>query len=180
MEPQALERVLQRDVRQPTARQYDMGGWTTATTSTPATAMVMGALRACERIDLMHRASLRAVGWAKAPERPLRLLHDLCAQIEEKPREGRGRPPIPLRDSVYSACLKIFTTLSVRRFVSDLRDAHGRGYISQIPHHNSVSRTLESEDFTPILRALVALSSLPLKALETEFAVDSSGFSTCR
>jgi hypothetical protein len=110
----------------------------------------------------------------------LALLHDLCAQIEEAPRQGRGRPPIPLTDAVYSVCLKVFTTLSVRRFVSDLREAHRRGFISQIPHHNSVSRTLESEDFTPILRALVALSSLPLKAMETEFAVDSSGFSSCK
>ena len=108
------------------------------------------------------------------------LLHDLCSQIEEAPRQGRGRPPIPLADAVYSACLKIFTTLSVRRFVSDLREAHRRGFISQIPHHNSVSRTLESDDVTPVLRALVTLSSQPLRAMETEFAVDSSGFSSSK
>jgi transposase len=110
----------------------------------------------------------------------LGLLHDLCSRIEEKPRRGRGRPPIPLADAVYSACLKVFTTLSVRRFMSDLRDAHRRGYLSQLPHHNSVSRALESEDVTPILEALIVQSSLPLKAIETEFAVDSSGFSASK
>jgi len=110
----------------------------------------------------------------------LALLHDLCSRIEEPARQGRGRPPLPLADAVYAVCLKVYTTLSVRRFMSDLRDAHGKGYISQLPHHNSVSRYLESESLTPILREMIALSSLPLKAMETEFAVDSSGFSGCR
>ncbi len=108
------------------------------------------------------------------------LLHDLCTLIEEKPRQGRGRPPLPLADAVYSACLKVFTTLSVRRFMSDLRDAHKRGYISQLPHYNSVSRCLENPKVTPVLIGLIARSSLPLKALETEFAVDSSGFSASK
>jgi transposase len=108
------------------------------------------------------------------------LLHDLCSRIEEKPHQGRGRPPLPLADAVYAVCLKVFTTLSVRRFMSDLRDAYGKGYTSQLPHHNSVSRYLESPDLTPVLKGLIALSSLPLKAIETEFAVDSSGFSSSK
>jgi transposase len=110
----------------------------------------------------------------------LLLLHDLCSRIEEKPRQGAGRPPVPLADAVYSACLKVFTTLSVRRFMSDLRDAHQRGHIGQVPHHNTVSRCLESEETTPVLVALITQSSLPLKAMETEFAVDSSGFSASK
>ena len=110
----------------------------------------------------------------------LGLLHDLCSRIEEPVRKGRGRPPVPLADAVYAACLKVFTTLSVRRFMSDLRDAHGRGYITQVPHNCHVSRTLESADVTPILEALIVQSSLPLKAVETEFAVDSSGFSASK
>jgi transposase len=110
----------------------------------------------------------------------LGLLHDLCARIEEPARKGRGRPPVPLADAVYAACLKVFTTLSVRRFMSDLRDAHERGYLSKVPHHCHISRTLESDDVTPILEALIVQSSLPLKAIETEFAVDSTGFSASK
>jgi transposase/predicted nucleic acid-binding Zn finger protein len=110
----------------------------------------------------------------------LGLLYDLCSRIEEPMRKGRGRPPVPLADAVYAACLKVFTTLSVRRFMSDLRAAHERGYLSQVPHHCHVSRTLESDDVTPILEALIVQSSLPLKAIETEFAVDSSGFSASK
>jgi transposase len=107
----------------------------------------------------------------------LGLLHDLCSRIEEKPRQGKGRPPVPLADAVYAACLKVFTTMSVRRFMGDLRLAHERGYVSQVPHHTTVSRTLESEETTPILESLIGLSATPFKAIEDEFASDSTGFS---
>ena len=110
----------------------------------------------------------------------LGLLHDLCSRIKEPERKGRGRPPVLLADAVYAACLKVFTTLSVRRFMSDLRAAHERGYLSRVPNPCHVSRTLESDDVTPILEALIVQSSLPLKAIEDEFAVDSTGFSASK
>jgi len=53
----------------------------------------------------------------------LPLLHDLCSQVEVEPRPLRGRPPLPPSDVLFSVCLKIYTTLSVRRFMSDLRAA---------------------------------------------------------
>jgi len=64
--------------------------------------------------------------------------------------------------------------------MSDLREARERGYISTLPCHNSVLNALESPALTPILRALIEESSRPLKAVEVDFAVDSSGFTTCR
>jgi hypothetical protein len=52
------------------------------------------------------------------------LLAALCKGIQEPPRgEGAGRPPIPMADAVFAACFKVFSTLSGRRFMSDLRDA---------------------------------------------------------
>jgi transposase len=110
----------------------------------------------------------------------LSLLHDLCSQVEQEPRPLRGRPPLSPSDVLFSVCLKVYTTLSVRRFMSDLRAAYEKGYLTQLPHHNSVTRYLESETLTPILSEMVVRSSLPLKELESEFAVDSSGFSSCR
>jgi len=59
-----------------------------------------------------------------------------------------------------------------------LREAKARGYLSQLPHYNSVFRYLESEALTPYLYELIATSALPLKSVESDFAVDSSGFST--
>ena len=60
----------------------------------------------------------------------------------------------------------------------DMHDAHPAGYVSAPPHYNTIAKYLELADLTPLLRELVTLSSLPLKSLETTFAVDSSGFSS--
>ena len=43
-----------------------------------------------------------------------------------------------------------------------------------------MSRYLVDPALTEVLKNLVTVSSLPLKAVETDFAVDSSGFSTSR
>jgi hypothetical protein len=43
-----------------------------------------------------------------------------------------------------------------------------------------VVKNAADKHLTPILRELITRSSLPLKAVETDFAVDSSGFSTSR
>src|SRR5882762_690992 len=81
---------------------------------------------------------------------------------------------------IFNCAFKVYSTVSQRRFMSDLRDAHGKGYISKVPHFNSISNYLENEMLTPYLKMLIEESSLPLTAIESDFAVDSSGFSTCR
>lgn len=43
-----------------------------------------------------------------------------------------------------------------------------------------VNTFFENAALTPILHALVVRSSLPLRAVETTFAPDSTGFSTSR
>jgi transposase len=58
-------------------------------------------------------------------------------------------------------------------------EATNLGYATKTPHFNSVSNYLSDAELTPVLKSLVTMSSLPLKAVETDFAVDSSGFSTC-
>ena len=105
------------------------------------------------------------------------LLYELCRTIPE-PEQYRGRPRLSLADIIFSSAFKIYSTLSARRFMTDLREAKGRGYISKLPAYNSLFRYLEAESLTPHLYQLVTVSSLPLKAIETDFAVDSSGFST--
>lgn len=107
------------------------------------------------------------------------LLRDLCASLPEA-EQGRGRPRASLADAVFCATFKVYSTVSTRRFMSDLRDAQGRGYLAKLPHHSSVFRYLEDPALTPILRDLITRSSLPLKAVEVDFAVDSSGFTSSR
>ena len=107
------------------------------------------------------------------------LLHELCKGIGE-PSQKNGRPRLPFEEMIFATTFKVYSTVSQRRFISDLGDAHRKGYISKVPHFNSISNYLESEVLTPYLKMLIEESSLPLAAIESDFAVDSSGFSTCR
>jgi transposase len=109
----------------------------------------------------------------------LSLLYDLCRKVKS-PTQENGRPRLPLSDAIFAACFKVYSTISGRRFMSDLRAAQEKGYIAKAPHFNTIFNTLESEEVFPVLRSLIAESALPLKAVEVDFAVDSSGFSACR
>jgi transposase len=109
----------------------------------------------------------------------MRLLHDLC-QLVPEPVQTFGRPRLALGDMVFSSALKVYSTVSGRRFMGDLDTALEKGYIARIPHYNSVFAYMENPDLTPILKRLVEVSSAPLKAVESSFAVDSSGFSASR
>lgn len=104
------------------------------------------------------------------------LLFDLCKGIVE-PESTIGRPRLPFRDMLFSMAFKVYSTISGRRFMSDLSDAHGKGYLSKLPHYNSVFNYFEMPEITPILHKMIHRSSSPLKSIETDFAVDSSGFS---
>lgn len=107
------------------------------------------------------------------------LVHDLCQGIEE-PDYTFGRPRLRLADIVFSAAFKIYSTVSARRFMTDLREAHTKGYLKKVPHYNSIFNYLEMPVLTPLLQTLIIESSLPLKAVEVDFAGDSSGFTTSR
>ena len=107
------------------------------------------------------------------------LLADLCRTVSQ-PEQGMGRPRLPLSDMVFAAAYKVYVGFSARRFTCDLKDAYANGLIGNTPHFNSVNRYIANPELTEPLKALVSLSSLPLKTVETDFAVDSSGFSTSR
>jgi transposase len=107
------------------------------------------------------------------------LLYQLCSLIvePEKPR-GKGRPPAPYADLIFAACTKIYGCVSGRRNQSDLDDALRRGYLSRPVRYNTLFKYLELESLTPYVQQLTTESSLALKSVEVDFAVDSSGFST--
>jgi transposase len=110
------------------------------------------------------------------------LLHDLCRGIPEpeRPAGKSGRRPTPLADQVFACAFKVYCTFSARRFNCDLQDARKKGYMTFPMAANKLCCFLESEELTPILHRLIVQSSLPLRAVETVFAPDSTGFSTSR
>lgn len=107
------------------------------------------------------------------------LLHDLCSGIENPPHT-KGRRPLPLSDAVFAVTFKVYSTVSSRRFISDLTEAQEKGFISEVPHFNSIFNYLENPMVGSILTNLITQSSLPLKSVEEDFAVDSTGFTTAR
>ncbi len=108
------------------------------------------------------------------------LLFDLCRGIVDTTPRTKGQARLPLSEAIFAAVFKVYTTVSGRRSVSDLREATARGYLSKTPHFNSIYNYLENPAVTDILRALITQSALPLKAVELDFACDSSGFMTSR
>lgn len=107
------------------------------------------------------------------------LLRALCDGIQTPPHPGRGRKPLPLGDAVFSVTWKVYTTLSGRRATTDLEACATAGHMAAAPHYNSVANYLEKPEITPLLTALVAESASPMAAIDTRFAVDSTGFGTC-
>ena len=108
------------------------------------------------------------------------LLADLCGRIVDDTPRTKGQPRIPLGDAIFACCFKVYSTVSGRRFMSDLRETVERGHISRAIHFNSIYNYLENPNVTDILRSLLTQTALPLKAVETDFACDSSGFLTSR
>lgn len=108
------------------------------------------------------------------------LLRSMCdtvkTPVSDKP--VMGRPRLPMSDCVFMTAFKVYSTVSQRRFMCDLDDATEKGYLEKTPHFNAVSKALENEELTPVLERLIALASLPLKAVETDFAIVSTGFTT--
>jgi transposase len=109
------------------------------------------------------------------------LLADLCSGVIDPPTNRRPGPPrVPLADRLFAVCFKVWSTLPSRRFNCDLEEAHRRGHLSRSLHPNKINCYMEEKELTPYLRAMIVRSALPLRAVETGFAVDSSGFSTSR
>jgi predicted nucleic acid-binding Zn finger protein len=110
----------------------------------------------------------------------LYLLHKLCQGVGSPAQHGVGRKRFPLEDMLFAMCYKVYSTISTRRFMTDFRDAHARGYVSSLPCYNSIINYFESEVCTPYLLMLIEESALPLAAIEQDFAADSTGLSGCR
>jgi transposase len=109
------------------------------------------------------------------------LLHDLCRGVAEPPPARiSGRRRHTSKDTLFAMAFKVYGTFSSRRFTCDLKDAHEKGYLSKPIPGVKVCAFFENADLTPVLHSLIVESSLPLRAVETVFAPDSTGFSTSR
>ena len=132
-------------------------------------------------VKITYQQDWKNYNKAQINEQPLfmQLLSDLCKNIEQQKYEF-GRPKIPLADMIFSSTLKVYSTFSLRRFMGFMKTALEKNYLENSCCYSTVSNYMRNKELTPLLHKLIKISSLPLDSIENKFAVDSSGFSTCR
>ena len=151
----------------------------------------------CKHLFAVEYANKKNLGNTKLPKRPtysqdwpsynfaqchekekaLELLRELCDSIQQPPQH-MGRPRAPLKDMAFAVTMKVFGTMSGRRTSCDLQDYLGKNLIEMAPHHATMSKYLNDDALTPVLQHLITQSAIPLKSLEQDFAVDSTGFAS--
>jgi len=132
------------------------------------------------KVRLTYPQAWKAYNGAQTSEIRLfdELLRDLVEGMDDPVVQKMGRPRLPLKEQVFCAVQKVYSQLSSRRATSLFKNAEDRRQISHAPHFNTISNFLKREEATPLLEELVAITSKPLTAVETDFAIDSSGFRT--
>ncbi|HJT76221.1 MAG TPA: transposase [Gemmataceae bacterium] len=108
------------------------------------------------------------------------LLADLCRGLIDPPANRAGRKRTAMADMVFAAAYKVYSGMSSRRFGTDLEEAAQAGYLTHRLHPVMIGSFLESPLLTPVLGSLIVQSALPLRSVESNFAIDSSGFGSSR
>jgi transposase len=105
------------------------------------------------------------------------LLRSLCEGIVTPP-QTMGRPRHSLADAVYAMTMKVYTTVSGRRATTDIDACAEKGHMAKAPRYNTTFDYFAKPELTPLLTALIGESAAPLACVESQFAVDSTGFGT--
>ena len=136
-------------------------------------------IKAIESVEVTHTQSWSSYNAVQVREGELfgPLLREPCDSVPQPP-QTRGRPRLPLSDMLYGLGLKVYSTLSSRRAMSEIRNAVACGMMAREPNFSTPMRYLEKPDLTPVLRTLIQGSSLPLRDVEVDFAQDASGFAS--
>lgn len=132
-----------------------------------------------EKVRLTYTQAWSAYNQAQTEEIKIfdALLKDLVKAAPE-PEQTIGRPRMSLRENLFCAIQKVYSQLSSRRAHSLFQNAVDKAQINHAPHFNTPSKLFNNPEITPILQELVTLSALPVAELETDFAIDSTGFRT--
>ncbi|MGI0058478.1 MAG: transposase [Nitrosotalea sp.] len=132
-----------------------------------------------EKIRLTYKQAWSVYNKAQTNEGHLfdELLRDLVFNINDR-EQRMGRPHLLLKDNIFIAIKKVYSQVSSRRSISLFGIDKEKGLITHTPHFNSIQNFLSNPIITPILHDLIAITSAPLREVETEFAIDSTGFRT--
>lgn len=112
-----------------------------------------------------------------------RLFQDILIELIDNLIDNRtpirqGRPFNNLKEMIFCCVMRSYHGKSSRRTISYLDYAHMKGYLSKIPHFNTILNYYKDIYLYPIIKHMIEQSGTPLKTVERDFTVDSSGFST--
>jgi transposase len=140
-----------------------------------------GKLTTTKGVKVTYKQDWKAYDYSQTNEKFffMKLLKDLSENVEQ-PTYKFGRPTLPISDMLFASALKVYSTFSLRRFMSDVKIAQSMKMIDNVPNFMTISNFMNDESITPILKQLIKLSATPLSSVEQDFTIDSSGFSTCR
>src|SRR3989338_3667847 len=113
----------------------------------------------------------------KEKELFMKLLADITGRIRQ-PAYTFGKPQNPLSDTIYSMVFKVYSTFSGRRFATDMKEAKEKGFVEKKIPRSSMFDYFNKKELTPLLGDIVTITSLPLRSVEKDFAIDSTGFGT--
>lgn len=113
----------------------------------------------------------------KEKELFMKFLSDITKNIRQ-PAYTFGKPTNPLSDTIYSMVFKVYSTFSGRRFSTDMQSAKEIGFVDKKIPYNSMFDYFNKKELTPLLAQIVTITSLPLKSVEHDFAIDATGFGT--
>ena len=113
----------------------------------------------------------------KEKELFMKLLADITGRIRQ-PVYTFGKPQNPLSDTIYSMVFKVYSTFSGRRFATDMKEAKEKGFVEKKIPRSSMFDYFNKKELTPLLGDIVTITSLPLRSVEKDFAIDSTGFGT--
>ena len=130
----------------------------------------------------VYKQDWRAYNLAQSTEkhRFQQLLFDLTRGVPELPTKATGRKPHTTKNSLFAMVAKVYGTLSAQRSSCEFKEAHEAGYLANPVPGMKVTQFCENPAFTPILKELIAHSARPLRVVETNFAIDSSGFGSSK
>ena len=107
----------------------------------------------------------------------MKLLADITGKIRQ-PAYTFGKPQNPLSDTIYSMVFKVYSTFSGRRFSTDMKTAKEIGFVNKKIPYNSMFDYFKKKELTPFFTQIITITSLPLKTVEKDFAIDATGFGT--
>lgn len=108
----------------------------------------------------------------------MHILDELLDYIPFPERRGVGRKPVSIKDKIFYLVVQAYNIKSSRRCIGDLEIAKRLNFIEKAPHFNTVLKCMNDPTLIHYFKHIIQVSGIPLQNVETDFAVDSSGFST--